>query len=92
MKEAGLNERIRMETCGFNKNKHGLYESMGSFSKVMSEFDVECTCGKLMKKWINETEYQSDDENAYGWCDMMVTCSCEEPKPDYLIKVIKLGR
>jgi len=89
MDEAALNENSYMKTCGFYKNKYGLYESMGSFSKVMSEYDVECRCGKLMKKWMNEYKNRSDDEAAYGWCDVLVTCSCKEPRPDYLVEIIK---
>ena len=87
--DADLHEGSCMKTCGFTKNRYGLYESLGDFSKVMSKFEVECTCGELMGKWVKEGKYQSKDENAYGWCEVMVTCSCDTPKPDYLVELVK---
>ena len=90
MEEASLYDDSNAKSCGFVKNKYGLYESMGSFSKSMSELDVECTCGKIMNKWVKLLKYRSNDnEEAYGWCDIMATCHCKSPRPNYLVEKVK---
>lgn len=90
MEDATHHEGSYMEAVGFYKNRFGLFESLGTFSKVEADLEVECECGRLMKKWSREHKYHSDDENACGWYDILVTCNCKSPKPNYMIEKIKL--
>lgn len=88
MEEAAYHEGSHMRTVGFYKNRFGLFESLGSFSKVMADLEVECECGNLMKKWLRELKYHNDNEDAYGWYDILVTCNCKSPKPNYIVEKI----